>query len=164
MPTYVIQHLDPEDWERVRAIRHRALADSPDAFGTTLREDEARPAASWQQRLTDPEAATFLAVVDGHDVGMVVGAPYRTPGGSAGLFGMWVEPAHRGTGIAAALVKAHLAWAREHGYRQVLLDVADTNAAAVRFYARMGFRPNGVVGSLPPPREHIREHQRVLEL
>jgi len=47
---------------------------------------------------------------------------------------------------------------------QVLLDVADTNMAAIRLYARMGFVPSGVEGSLPPPREHIKEHQRVLVL
>jgi hypothetical protein len=43
---------------------------------------------------------------------------------------------------------------------RLVLDVADLNVAAVALYELKGFRRNGKVGSLPPPRHHIREHQR----
>ena len=62
------------------------------------------------------------------------------------------------------LIEALIDWARTAGHDRLLLDVADTNLPAVRLYERMGFEPTGAVGSLPPPREHIREHGRALDL
>jgi hypothetical protein len=46
----------------------------------------------------------------------------------------------------------------------VRLEVGDTNAYAVRLYERAGFVPTGVTASLPPPRAHITEHERILDL
>ena len=83
---------------------------------------------------------------------------------AAYLISMWVTPDMRGCHVGDLLVSAVIDWARASGFKQLLLDVADTNVAAIRLYERMGFVPSGGVGSLPPPREHIKEHQRVLEL
>ena len=154
----------PDAWGRVRAIRLRALADAPDAFGTTLAQDEARPLGEWRARLEDPEAATFLASAGGRDAGLVTVRPYGESGGPAGLFGMWVAPEARGQGVGGALVDAVVAWARARGCARVLLDVADANPPAIRLYESRGFRPTGVTGSLPAPRERVLEHQRALEL
>lgn len=147
-------------WERVRAIRLRALADTPDAFGTTLAQDGARPPEGWRARLENSASATFISTMDGQDVGLVSGSAYDGSDRVAGLFGMWVAPEARGRGIAGGLVDAVIAWARARGYVRLLLDVADTNTPAIRLYESKGFVPNGVTGSLPAPREHITEHQR----
>jgi GNAT superfamily N-acetyltransferase len=155
-----IHHARIDDAMRVRAVRLRALADAPDAFSTTLEQDRARPDEDWRARLSTDRTATFLATTADGDVGMAVGAPYDGSPGAAGLFGMWVDPRARGGGVGGALVDAVLAWARSRGYRRILLDVGDENAAAIALYARRGFVPNGVTGTLPPPRTHVREHQR----
>ena len=67
-----IQRLAAHEWPRLRAIRLRALADAPDAFGSSHDETAARPPHSWAAQLR--EIATFAAVVDGEDVGLVRGA------------------------------------------------------------------------------------------
>ena len=77
---------------------------------------------------------------------------------------MWVAPEIRRTGVAAALVELVIEWARTNGVSRLLLDVADENAPAIALYDRKGFKLNGEVGALPPPRQHIREHQRELRL
>ncbi|MCP3914210.1 MAG: GNAT family N-acetyltransferase [bacterium] len=159
-----IEQARAEDSERVRALRLGALRDAPDAFAATFAEDEALSPAVWRERLASPSQATFVATVEGADVGLVVGSPYAGRAGCAGLFAMWVAPGRRGTGVADALVRAVVDWARTAGHARVLLDVADDNARAIEFYARMGFVPTGRVGTLPAPREHVREHERVLEL
>jgi ribosomal protein S18 acetylase RimI-like enzyme len=164
MSDWTIGRAAPGEWERVRRVRLRALADTPDAFGTTLAQDEARPDDQWRARLADSHAATFVASAGGEDVGLVTGRPYEEVAGSAGLFGMWVAPSQRGRGIAGELVDAVVAWARASRFERVLLDVADANAAAIALYASKGFEPTGVTGSLPAPREHVAEHQRSLEL
>ncbi len=159
-----IERMTHDAWERVRAIRLRALADAPGAFAVTLAEDAARPDASWRERLEASDAATFVARADGADVGLVVGASFRGREPAAGLFAMWVAPEARGAGVGALLVDAVVAWARERGHPRLLLEVADENAAAIRLYERKGFAPTGVRGTLPPPREHVTEHERALEL
>ena len=164
MREWNVERIASDAWERVRAIRLRALADEPDAFGTTLAEDEARPLGEWRTRLEDPEAATFLAIAGGREVGLVTVRPYEEKVGPAGLFGMWVAPEDRGRGIGGALVDSVVAWARARGYERILLDVADANPEAIRLYESKGFRPTGATGSLPAPREHVLEHQRALAL
>ncbi len=159
-----VEQMSPDGWERVRAVRLRALRDAPEAFGTTLEEARAMVPEIWRERLASPIAATFLATSDGKDVGLVVGADYVGRPGAAGLFSLWVSPSTRGTGVADPLVQTVIDWARSAGYERVLLDVADTNLAAVRLYERNGFVPTGVTGTLPAPRTHIREHERALEL
>lgn len=159
-----IERMTPRDWSRVRTVRLRSLAGAPDAFGTTLAEDQARPPEAWQTRLASTEAATWLAVEGGVDVGMIVGAPYDAATRSAGLFGMWVDPEWRGRGTAEELVQTLVRWARAQGYARVVLDVGDHNEAATGLYRRCGFERTGETSGLPPPRESIREHQRALTL
>ena len=63
---------------------------------------------------------------------------------AAGLYSMWVEPAARGSGVAAEIVAAIVDWAREAGYTGLGLGVTTTNARAIAFYERLGFVDNGM--------------------
>ena len=83
---------------------------------------------------------------------------------AAWLISMWVAPEVRGQGVGEALIDAVLGWARVGGARRLLLDVGDHNQPAIALYARKGFEPNGTTSSYPAPRNHIREHQRELQL
>ncbi len=157
-----IQRLAAHEAPRLRAIRLRALAESPDAFATTCDEAAALPPDSWAAQLQS--MATFAAVVDGEDVGLVRGVRDDARTDTAWLISMWVAPEVRGQGVGEALVDAVVEWARAGGARRVLLDVGDHNRPAIALYSRMGFEPNGRTGSLPAPRSHIREHQRELRL
>jgi ribosomal protein S18 acetylase RimI-like enzyme len=160
----VVEQMGPDSWKRVRAIRLRALHDSPDAFWLTADEETTTTPAQWRRRLERPDAAMFVASRDGVDVGLVVAAPHYRHEVDAGLYGLWVAPQARGTGVGVALVGSVITWARAAGYRSVRLDVADTNAHAVRLYERMGFVPTGVTATWPPPRTHISEHERIFNL
>ena len=157
-----IRRLEAHEGLRLRTIRLRALADAPDAFGSTCDEAAARPPDSWATQIR--ELPTFVAVVDGEDVGIVRGAPDDSRADAAWLISMWVAPEVRGQGVGEALIDAVVEWARASGARRLLLDVGDHNRPAIALYARMGFEPNGKTGSLPAPRSHIREHQRELRL
>lgn len=157
-----ITRLTPDDAARLRTVRLRALHDAPDAFGSTHEREVARSLADWADGIT--EVATFVAVVEGQDAGMVRSAEDHSDATSAWLISMWVAPEYRGEGIGDALITAVIEWSRAGGYRRVRLDVADQNAAAIALYARHGFEPTGEVSHLDPPRSHITEHRRVLEL
>jgi GNAT superfamily N-acetyltransferase len=147
---------------RLRSIRLRALQDAPDAFGTTFDDAKAYPAEVWSQQLVN--LPTFVAVQDGRDVAMVRCARDQESADTSWLLSMWVAPECRRAHVGAALVDLVVAWARANGMSRLLLDVADLNAPAIALYEAKGFAPNGTSGSLPPPRQHVREHQRELRL
>ena len=159
-----IQQLARKDWERWRSIRLRALRDAPDAFATRIEDVEARPSAWWRARFAGSDVANFVAVLEERDVGLVTGGPFEGRDQVAGLFAMWVAPHARGAGVSDRLVAAVINWARLAEFQRLVLEVADENLAAVRLYERMGFIATGALGSLPPPRQHIREHERELML
>jgi ribosomal protein S18 acetylase RimI-like enzyme len=156
-----IQQLTPVDHERLRTIRLRALRDAPDAFSSTFEETLARPRESWVEQLE--KLATFVATLDGHDVGMVRIARPDT-GATASLLSMWVAPEARRRGVGTALLDAAIAWTRARGFTRLRLEVVDDNTAAVELYTRKGFQPTGRTSTMPAPRQHIREHERILEL
>jgi GNAT superfamily N-acetyltransferase len=157
-----IERLNRTDAGRLREIRLRALEDSPDAFGSTLSDQVHDPLQTWAESLD--RLATFVAVLDGKDVGLVRAGPDAAEKSRAWLLSMWVAPEGRGQGIGDALVDTVVHWARKEGYLQVALDVGDTNLNAIALYERKGFRPTGHRGAFRPPRHHIAQHRRVLDL
>lgn len=54
---------------------------------------------------------------------------------------MYVRPEGRGQGIAAQLLAALEAYAREFGYMTLYLDSKDDLKVAIRFYQRHGYEP-----------------------
>jgi ribosomal protein S18 acetylase RimI-like enzyme len=159
----------PERWREVRALRLAALADTPDAFTATLADERDEPEAFWRQRLQRTEITTLLARVgDEHGgsrpAGLVaVGRSHDDPD-LAGLYAVWVAPWGRGRGVGDALLETAIARAAAAGYPRIVLDVGDHNLAAIRLYDRHGFTPTGRTHALPPPRQHITEHERARDL
>jgi len=124
----------------------RALADAPDAFGSSLAREAAQSEEEWRSFwLERPGTAALIAADgdDGHLVGMAFGWPTRDDPTTAGLFGMWVEPAMRRHGVGAALVGGIVDWARASGFPRIELGVTTSNAGAVAFYEGLGFTDTG---------------------
>jgi GNAT superfamily N-acetyltransferase len=159
-----IDRMTPDEWQRVRAVRLRALGDAPSAFWNTLDDEAALAETAWRARLSRTDAVTFVANQRGVDVGLVVGARHHLRPRHAGLYSMWVAPHVRRGGIGTALVEKVIAWARTAGFETLRLDVVDVNEAAVRLYERMGFEPTGDTTVFPAPWRHITEHERALDL
>lgn len=157
-----IQQLSLEESTRLRSIRLAALQDAPQAFETTFQTAVTFPPEGWQQQLQ--RLPTFVAVVDGVDSGMVRGAPHSEDSSSAYLISLWVAPQARRLGIGQELIDAVVGWARSEGFARLVLDVGENNVNAIALYTRKGFKPTGQTGTLPPPRNHIKEQEMVLDL
>lgn len=157
-----LDRLGPDDWQRLRAVRLAALAADPDAFSRSLAEEQDLAEDRWRERLSGP-AATWVAALDGQDGGLVTCLP-DSHEGLPELVSLWVSPSARGRGVGAALVAAAASFARDGGASQLRLWLADSNAAGLTLYDRLGATPTGRTGAFPPPREHLTEHERSLPL
>ncbi len=134
----LVARIGPEDWQRLREIRLEALAESPEAFGSTEARERGFDAAEWRRRAARP--ATFVACRGGADVGM---AGVYEVDGTWYVMGMWVAPGARGTGVLEALVDACESQAQRAGAATVALWVMEDNPRARRGYARLGYRTTG---------------------
>lgn len=170
-----IRRIRASEGTKLRAIRLRALADSPSAFGSTLAETETRPVSHWDNRARDDAAgqnsALFVAEEGDDWIGLVGGmieeaedARTSDDGGPvAVVFSMWVDPAYRGHGIGQRLVERVIAWARERGLGTALLWVTESNLSAIALYTRCGFRSTGETQPLPS-NPTLLEQKMLLEL
>jgi len=57
---------------------------------------------------------------------------------------LYVDSTVRGQGVGSELMRRSLAWLAERGARSKLIVAACGNDAAIRFYARFGFKPHTV--------------------
>lgn len=144
----VVRRVRPQDASRVRALRIEMLADSPLAFLETVAEAAERPHAEYAARIamvsTGWHTAQFVAEVDGRFVGHAGGVAVPSEPDTTIIYAVYVQPAHRGTGVLGALVEAVAEWSRAGGRPALLLEVVVGNDRAVRAYRKLGFTENGV--------------------
>jgi hypothetical protein len=102
-----IRRIRADEGRRLRALRLRALADAPTAFGSTVVETRARPPAAWQQRAAESAAGagSVLFVAERADawLGLAGGLFEVGPSDEAELVSMWLEPAARGQSCSVDL-------------------------------------------------------------
>ena len=140
----MIRQATAEDWELLRDVRLRALADSPDAFLETVERASTFPESQWRSRAEPTVTQACFLRDDGS--GMVSCFVADDPK-TVFLVAMWVAAAQRGTGVARELVERVVAWAREHRAARVALSVEPGNDRAAGLYEKCDF----VETTDPPP-------------
>ena len=154
-----IDQLRSGEGVRWRSIRLRALEEAPYAFGTKYAEAVQWSAARWEAQVL--EFATFIAVLDGRDVGLVRGAVDRRSH-LRELISMWVAPEARHQGIGARLIESVAAWATAAGATALVLDVVAANAPAIALYERAGFQRSDDASLGEPAPNEIRLVRRLV--
>lgn len=140
-----VRRLSPSDAVAYRDLRLAGLQAHPEAFGASWKEEAAHPLAWFEDRLDrnvifggeQVAAATLRGVV-----GFYVpdGAKQQHKGM---LWGMFIQPEARGTGLGLSLVTRVLEHARQT-VEEVRLTVVATKAAAIRLYEHAGFERYGL--------------------
>jgi ribosomal protein S18 acetylase RimI-like enzyme len=149
-----VRPLLPAEWPLYRDLRLRALADAPDAFGSTHAQEAARPDVTWAARLDAARLSGRDYPLVAEHAGEAVGLSWvkldtEVPP-AADLYQVWVAPSARGAGVGTALLAAATGWARAAGAVALRLSVTWNDGAAVRLYRRAGFVPDGPPAPLRP--------------
>ena len=101
---------------------------------------EAPPFDEWLEREARQRSVAFVALDDGDVVGYAglyaTGTSRRLEHGLTA-----VRRSHRRRGVATALKRAQLAWAAEHGYRELVTDMVAGNEGMRAVNERLGYRP-----------------------
>jgi GNAT superfamily N-acetyltransferase len=137
-----VRALGEEDWQQYRDIRLAALQDSPEAFVATGAQEAVLDEPAWRERMR--RARRLIAECDGTALGVVSlghGDPEHAYSGE--LFGLWVAPQGRGSGVAWKLVDAAAGQALADGHTSLGYRVGTSNGPAVAFASSFGFRPTG---------------------
>src|SRR5215212_5760409 len=138
MSDVTVQALGGEDWQAFREVRLAALRESPEAFASSLETEAEYDEDLWRTRLTRSQR---LLARDGEETVGMVSLGQAEEDGVAELFGMWVSPSRRGSGVAWQLTHASALHARAAGRRALKLWVSTDNGRAVAFFSSYGFRP-----------------------
>lgn len=157
-----ILKLSSNEAMRFKAIRLRSLLESPDAFGTKFETANNWNDENWISQVQ--KMHTFIATIDGPDVGVVRLVKDENNSEIAWIISMWIAPEARGKKVGSKLLQFVIEFAKKERFKSLKLDVVDSNQAAILLYERYGFSKNGIVGNFPAPRENITEHQRELNL
>jgi RimJ/RimL family protein N-acetyltransferase len=139
-----VRRLETDDAGVYRELRLEGLERHPEAFCASWEDESARPASWWAERLQDSTVfggwigeSPLLGVAGFH----VSGAAKLRHRGI--LWGMYVRPEARGSGLAASLVQRVIEHARTL-VEEIGLTVVASNQAAHRLYSAAGFEPYGL--------------------
>jgi RimJ/RimL family protein N-acetyltransferase len=142
-PRFSLRRLDAGDAASYRLLRLEGLRSHPEAFGASWEIEAAQPLAWFAERLA--RNIVFGAWSESGELAGILGLRTHDAPKSrhkADLWGMFVLPRARGTGLSAVLVDHVIAHAPP-GVEELRLSVVATNLAAVRLYARAGFAAFG---------------------
>jgi ribosomal protein S18 acetylase RimI-like enzyme len=153
-----IQRLTLENVQFFKAVRLRALQDSPFAFGSTYAGESQFTDDEWLRRAQNWDGvrgAGFLAIDEKEACGIAGSFLDEKDSTQARLVSMWTAPTHRMRGVGALLVRAAQDWARNAGAGTMRLMVTSHNPSAQLFYERLGFTFTGVREPWPNDPAHF---------
>jgi len=133
-----VRVLDEGEWEEYRAIRLAALQDAPDAFASTYAEELQMDEAAWRAAML--RARRLVASRGEGAIGVVSVGPFAGEKEASDLFGLWVAPQMRNTGVAWRLVEAGAKQALQEGSTRLYYWVSTENGRAIAFATNFGFR------------------------
>ena len=158
MADVIVRRATADDGLLLKDVRLRALRDDPGSFTEVLADVEHDPDEKWigwaaDLSRVDADSAVFLAFAGdpAQPIGMAGGFLRDEPHLDVRVFGVWLDPAARGQGIAGRLMAEVTAWAQATGRTRLTLCVMESSTAAIGLYRGLGFEEEGCAA---PSRVH----------
>lgn len=146
-PRWRIRTLTQADLPAFRPLRLAALRDHPEAFGTSLEEEQGdEPGNDVARLIGEPPSVTLGGFVEDRLVASacLLVSPRIKQRHKGHVSAVYVAPEWRGTGLGHGLVRDIVAHARSSGLMTLTLSVTVGNAPARQLYSRAGFQSYGV--------------------
>lgn len=145
MEIRILQESDAPQFQRLRLS---ALRECPAAFSSSYEEECDIPLARVAERLSPTADRAVFGAFVGEELAGMVGLrreSHRKLRHKADIWGVYVAPASRKTGVGRRLLEAALHHAAAMpGLRQLTLGVNAANPAAMALYRALGFEPFGI--------------------
>lgn len=153
----VVEIIEPNEWQRLRSIRLRALQESEHAFGATYEAESAEDDEFWQVKFEKNEF--LIASVNGVDAALLsVEVLDGDFGATCWIGGCWSDPAFRGKGLFRALFQ--FIDKQEKDWKVQGLGVWTDNYNAIAAYEKLGFVKMGE--DTPSTRQPGKFYQRMI--
>ena len=152
MAEIMVRVLGESEWSLYRDVRLGALAESPGSFTASLAEESVREEQFWRDRMT--RSHRLVAERGSVPLGIVSVGPFEDDNTAAEVFGLYVVPDARGTGVSWRLMEAAAARAARDGYVQLYFWVGTDNGRALVSRPTSGSGPPtiGVQRTAPMPK------------
>ncbi len=147
MTGYDIRLLGRSDEPAFRRVRLDALRLHPTAFGASYDDDLRSAPDALAARLLDPPSHMFGGFTPAGELVGTTALRLQTSAKSrhkGHVFAVYVDAAHRRSGLARALLETAIVRARNERLSVLHLTVTLGNDAAGRLYEALGFRPYGI--------------------
>lgn len=134
-----LRPVSPADVARLAAIRR-----TPEVYARWRGGDDMVAAVG--EDLAEPDVVAYVIELDGRVVGWIQWQAEDDPDYRHASIDIYVDPAVHGRGVCTDAVRTlarHLIV--DHGHHRLEIDPAVDNAAAIRCYSKVGFRPVGVM-------------------
>jgi RimJ/RimL family protein N-acetyltransferase len=144
---YLVRRLTRADLPAFRTLRLTALRQHPEAYASSFEEEAPRDLSDFARFVPEDPPGAAMGGFAGTDlvgnVGLLV-QPRLKQRHKGLIIGVYVAPAHRGTGLAQQLLEATIAAARQADLSLLQLAVTVGNEPARRLYLRLGFQTYGL--------------------
>ena len=98
------------------------------------------------EEVADTECHTYAIEFEGRVVGAIQWHSEEEPDFRHAGMDLYLDPAVHGRGLGTDTVRTMSRYLiSEHGYHRLTIDPAAANAAAIRAYSKVGFRPVGIM-------------------
>ncbi|PNG91741.1 GNAT family N-acetyltransferase [Streptomyces malaysiensis] len=137
----VLRPTEPSDVPALAAIRAE-----PEVYARWRGGEDL--VAAVREDLAEPGTEPLTIEYEGTVVGMIQWSAETDPDYRHASIDIYLDPAVHGRGLGTDAVRTlarHLI--SDHGHHRIVIDPASDNAAAIRAYAKVGFRPVGVMRS-----------------
>ena len=103
-------------------------------------------AAEVEKDFDEPDSVAYVIELENHVVGWIQYEAEEEPDYRHASLDIYVDPSVHGRGVGSDALRTlarHLIV--EHGHHRLAIDPAADNAAAIRCYSKVGFRPVGIM-------------------
>lgn len=130
-----IKAVTSENWQSLKELRLKAVADSPEAFGDSIETVSSKSDEYWKDGIANSNV--FVTEENGVWIGMIVFK--QDDDGVWAVKSLWVDPNYRNQGIGKLIMQKAINAAKSTGVKLIELGVNVESKPAINLYESLGF-------------------------